>query len=71
MGLERDPLSLTSRIQELIERKNSGSGLENQDYGHMCVFVCTYTYTRARFCTDNAASDNFDEGVTRTLTYNF
>jgi hypothetical protein len=32
-GLERGPLSLVSTIEELIERKNTGSGLENRDYG--------------------------------------
>jgi hypothetical protein len=33
MGLEQDPLSLVSTIEELLERKSSGSGLENADYG--------------------------------------
>jgi hypothetical protein len=33
MGMERDPLSLVSTIEELLERKSSGSGLENRDYG--------------------------------------
>jgi hypothetical protein len=33
MGLERGPLSLVSTIEELLERKGSSSGLENQDYG--------------------------------------
>jgi hypothetical protein len=33
MGLERGPLSLVSTIEELLERKSSGSGLESQDYG--------------------------------------
>jgi hypothetical protein len=32
MGLERDPLSLVSTIDELLGRKSSGSGLENRDY---------------------------------------
>jgi hypothetical protein len=32
-GLERGPLSLASTIEELFERKRSGSGLENRDYG--------------------------------------
>jgi hypothetical protein len=31
VGLERDPLSLVSTIEELLERKSSG--LENRDYG--------------------------------------
>jgi hypothetical protein len=33
VGLEMGPLSLVSTIEELLERKNSGFGLENQDYG--------------------------------------
>jgi hypothetical protein len=30
--LERGPLSLLSTLEELLERKSSGSGLENRDY---------------------------------------
>jgi hypothetical protein len=33
VGLERGPLSLVSTIEELLERKSSGSGQENRDYG--------------------------------------
>jgi hypothetical protein len=33
VGLERGPLILVSKIEELLERKSSGSGLENRDYG--------------------------------------
>jgi hypothetical protein len=33
VGLERDPLSLVSTIEELLGRKSSGSGLENREYG--------------------------------------
>jgi hypothetical protein len=33
VGLERSPLSLVSTIEELLERKSSGFGLENRDYG--------------------------------------
>jgi hypothetical protein len=31
VGLERGPLSLLTIIEELLERKSSGSGLENRD----------------------------------------
>jgi hypothetical protein len=31
--LERGPLSLVSTTVELLERKSSGSGLENREYG--------------------------------------
>jgi hypothetical protein len=33
VGLERGPLSLVSTIEKLLERKSSGSGLENREYG--------------------------------------
>jgi hypothetical protein len=33
MGLKRGPLSLVSTTEELLERKSSGSGLENREYG--------------------------------------
>jgi hypothetical protein len=33
VGLERGPLSLVSTIEELLERKNSSSGLESRQYG--------------------------------------
>jgi hypothetical protein len=33
VGLERGPFSLVSTIEELLGRKNSGSGLEIRDYG--------------------------------------
>jgi hypothetical protein len=34
VGLERGSLSLVSTIEELLVRNSSGSGLENQGYGH-------------------------------------
>jgi hypothetical protein len=33
VGLEWRPLSLVSTVEELLERKSSGSGLQNWDYG--------------------------------------
>jgi hypothetical protein len=33
MGLERGPLSLVNTIEEVLERKSSGSGLDIRDYG--------------------------------------
>jgi hypothetical protein len=33
VGLERGPLSLVSTIEELLETKSIGSGLENRGYG--------------------------------------
>jgi hypothetical protein len=31
--MERGPLILLNTIEELLEKKSSGSGLENRDYG--------------------------------------
>jgi hypothetical protein len=33
VGLERGPFSLVSTIGELLERNNSGSGLQRRKYG--------------------------------------
>jgi hypothetical protein len=33
VGLKRSSLSLVSTTEELLERKNSASGLENRKYG--------------------------------------
>jgi hypothetical protein len=33
VGLERDPLSLVSTTEELLDRKVAGSCLENREYG--------------------------------------
>jgi hypothetical protein len=33
VGLERGPLSLVRTTEELLGRNNSGSGLENREYG--------------------------------------
>jgi hypothetical protein len=33
VGLEQGPFSLVSTIEELLERKSSGSGLESREYG--------------------------------------
>jgi hypothetical protein len=35
VGLERGALSLVSTIEELLERKSSGSGVEIREYGRM------------------------------------
>jgi hypothetical protein len=35
VGLERGPLSLVRIIEELLEWKSSGSGLENRINGHV------------------------------------
>jgi hypothetical protein len=42
MGLERGPLSLVSTIEELLERKSSGSGLEIREYGRRDLSLCPH-----------------------------
>jgi hypothetical protein len=37
VGQERGPFSLVSTTEELLERKSSGSGLENLEYGRRCL----------------------------------
>jgi hypothetical protein len=34
VGLEQDPLSLVSTVEELLGRKFNGPGLESWEYGH-------------------------------------
>jgi hypothetical protein len=43
VGLERGPLSPVSTTEELLERKSSGSGLENRDYGRKGSTALDYT----------------------------
>jgi hypothetical protein len=39
VGLERGPIRLVSTIEELLERKSSGSGLESRGYGARSVGI--------------------------------
>jgi hypothetical protein len=48
VGLERGPLSLVSTIEELLERKCSGSGLENLEYDRMDVTLTTWHLLSAK-----------------------
>jgi hypothetical protein len=41
VGLERGPLSLANTTEELLQRKSSGSGLENQEYGRRGTVAMT------------------------------
>jgi hypothetical protein len=42
VGLERGPLSLVSTTEELLDRKSSGSCLENREYGRRDVTLTTW-----------------------------
>jgi hypothetical protein len=50
VGLERGPLSLVSTIEELLERKGRGFGLENQDYGHRGSATLTTWHSSIHKC---------------------
>jgi hypothetical protein len=54
VGLERGPLSLVSTTEELLERKSSGSGLENREYGRKDVTLTTWHPLSAKVCTNFA-----------------
>jgi hypothetical protein len=41
MGLERGPLSLVITIEELLEKKSSGFGLESLEYGRRDPSRCS------------------------------
>jgi hypothetical protein len=41
VGLERGPLSLVSKTEELLERKSNGFSVENRDYGSRRFYVLT------------------------------
>jgi hypothetical protein len=48
VGLERGPPSLVITIEELLERKSSGSCLENRDYGLRGSFALTTRHPSIR-----------------------
>jgi hypothetical protein len=48
VGLERGPLSLMSTIEELLERKSSGSSLQNRDYGNTGSIALTTRHPSIR-----------------------
>jgi hypothetical protein len=54
VGLELSPLSLVSTIEELLERKSSGSGLEIIEYGRRDVTLTTWHPLSANVCTNFA-----------------
>jgi hypothetical protein len=46
VGLERGPLSLVSTFKGLLERKDSGSGLEIREYGRREIGIGAATKTK-------------------------
>jgi hypothetical protein len=69
VGLQRDTLSLVSKIEELLGRKIIGSGLESQEYGYRD----TSRWPRGSLYTQKLAlasptSDGLSVGIVRSRT---
>jgi hypothetical protein len=70
LGLERGPLSLASTIEELLERKSSGFGLEKRDYGHRGSAALTTRHPSIRkiLALTSPASGGRSVGILRSRT---
>jgi hypothetical protein len=66
VGLEWGPLSLMSTIEELLGRKNDGSGLQNREYGHKDPSRGTF-YLR-KLALTSPTSDGSLVGIVRSGT---
>jgi hypothetical protein len=70
VSLERGPLSLASTTEKLLERKSSGSGLENRDYGRMVSTALTTQHRSIRktFAVTSPESGGRSVSVVRSWT---
>jgi hypothetical protein len=68
VGLERGPLSLVSTIEELLERKSSGSGLENRDYGRKGSAALTMWHSPQKLALTSPTSGSRSVGIVRSRT---
>jgi hypothetical protein len=70
VGLERGPPSLVSTIEELLERKSSGCGLENRDYGPRGFAALTMRHPsiRKRWQLTSTTSGGRSVGIVRSRT---
>jgi hypothetical protein len=69
LGLERDPLSLVSKIQELLGRKGRGSGLKNREYSSrdpLC-WPCNTLHSQKLALTSPSSSGS-SVGIVRSRT---
>jgi hypothetical protein len=64
VGLERGPLSLVSTIEELLERKSGGSGLESREYGRRN----SSRYIRKKLALTSLTSGGRSVGIVRLRT---
>jgi hypothetical protein len=69
VGLERVPLNLVSTIEELLRRKNNGSGLENRDYGRKGSLAPTLWHPlSAKLALTSPTSGGCSVGIVRSQT---
>jgi hypothetical protein len=69
VGLEQGPLSLVSTTEELLERKSSGSGLGNRDYGRRdpSLWPCGTLYPQ-KLALTSPTSGGRSVGIVRART---
>jgi hypothetical protein len=68
VGLERGPLSLVSTIEELLERKRSGSGLENENTAVGISQLTTWHSLSANLALTSPTSGGRSVGIVRSRT---
>jgi hypothetical protein len=70
VGLERGPLSLVSKIEELLEGKCSSSGIENRDYGCRGSVTLTTQHlsVRKKLALTSLTSGGHSVGIVRLWT---
>jgi hypothetical protein len=69
VDLERDPLSLVSKIEDLLGRKSSSSGLVNRDYGRRgCAALTTRHPSILKKIGNSPISGGRSVGIVRSRT---
>jgi hypothetical protein len=69
VGLEQGPLSLVSTIEEPLERKSSGYGLESQEYGHRDLSCWPHgTLYHQKLALTTLTSGGHSVGIVRSQT---